>query len=126
MEKVYKLDIDGMTVNFPDKLNKLIKSVIKSMDKYEFNNVGSEIYNFVWENFCDSYIEMSKFSLDQISTKSTLYYCLKNIVKLLHPFMPFVTEEIYNNLPFKDNETIMLSKYPEYNSNLIFEETKNL
>lgn len=106
------------------KLNKLIKSVIKSMDKYEFNNVGSEIYNFVWENFCDSYIEMSKFSLDQISTKSTLYYCLKNIVKLLHPFMPFVTEEIYNNLPFKDNETIMLSKYPEYNSNLIFEEEK--
>ena len=84
------------------KYENTIKEVIKYMDKYEFNNVSSVLYSFIWDDFCDNYIEMSKFSSDTLSTKSTLYYVLTGILKMLHPFMPFVTEEIYQNLPLKN------------------------
>ncbi len=103
------------------KLNKTIKEVIKYMDKYEFNNVGTTLYSFIWNDFCDTYIEFAKFSLDLNSTKSTLYYVISSIIKMLHPFMPYVTDEIYDKLPFKDSENIMISEYPKYNKKLIFE-----
>ncbi len=95
------------------------------MDKYEFNNVSSVLYSFIWDDFCDNYIEMSKFSSDTLSTKSTLYYVLTGILKMLHPFMPFVTEEIYQNLPFKECESIMVSDYPKYDKELVFEDDYN-
>ncbi len=104
------------------KLNQTIKNVTKAMEKYDFNIAGSTIYSFIWEDFCDCYIEMAKFSSEEISTKSTLYYCLLNILKLLHPFMPYVTEEIYSTLPFKEEESIMITSYPTYNNKLIFKE----
>ena len=102
------------------KYHKLVKNVTKHMEKYEFNIVGAEIYDFVWNTFCDNYIEMAKYSIDTISTKSTLCEILSGILKLLHPFMPFVTEEIYSMLPVKDAESIMISSYPKYNNNYIF------
>ena len=74
------------------KYEKLVKSVTKHMDKYEFNLAGSEIYDFTWNSFCDSYIEMAKYSIEKESTKSTLCFILTGILQLLHPFMPFVTE----------------------------------
>ena len=104
------------------KYENTIKEVIKYMDKYEFNNVSSVLYSFIWDDFCDNYIEMSKFSSDTLSTKSTLYYVLTGILKMLHPFMPFVTEEIYQNLPFKECESIMVSDYPKYDKELVFED----
>ena len=104
------------------KYEKVVKDVRRYMDKYEFNNVGSIIYSFVWNDFCDNYIEMAKFSSDTDATKSTLYYVLMGIIKMLHPFMPYVTEEIYQNLPFKDNDSIMISTYPKYDLNLGFEQ----
>ena len=107
------------------KYENTIKEVIKYMDKYEFNNVSSVLYSFIWDDFCDNYIEMSKFSSDTISTKSTLYYVLTGILKMLHPFMPFVTEEIYQNLPFKECESIMVSDYPKYDKELVFEDDYN-
>ncbi len=103
------------------KLNKVIKSVTKSMEKYEFNNAGNLLYSFIWEDFCDSYIEMSKFSLDKVSTKSTLIYVISSILKMLHPFMPYVTDEIYDMLPIKDAENIMISSYPVVNKDFNFE-----
>ena len=103
------------------KYHKLLKNVTKHMDKYEFNIVGSEIYDFTWNTFCDYYIEMAKYSIDTISTKSTLCEVLTGILKLLHPFMPFVTEEIYGMLPVKDSKSIMISSYPKYNKKFIFE-----
>ena len=106
------------------KLNKLIKKVRKHMDKYEFNVVGTEIYNFVWNDFCDWYIELSKGNMDD-TTKSTLIYVLTNILKIMHPFMPYVTEEIYSMLPIKD-ESIMISSYPVYNKELVFKEEEAL
>lgn len=102
------------------KLNKTIKQVRKYMDKYEFNNVGAILYSFIWDDFCDSYIEMSKFSNDSNATKSTLYYVLMSIIKMLHPFMPYVTDEIYRTLPFKDAENIMISAYPKYNAKQVY------
>ena len=103
------------------KYNKTLKSVIKHMDKYDFNIVGSELYNFVYDDFCSNYIEMAKYSIDTESTKSTLCYVLTGILKMLHPFMPFVTEEIYSMSPIKDEDSIMISKYPVYDKKFIFE-----
>ena len=103
------------------KFEKMLKSVIKHMDKYEFNLAGSEIYDFTWNYFCDYYIEMAKYSIDSEETKSTLCYILTGILKILHPFMPFVTEEIYSMLPVKDAESIMISEYPKYFKKYIFE-----
>ena len=103
------------------KFEKTLKAVSKHIDKYEFNLAGSEIYDFVWNYFCDYYIEMAKYSLDTDSTKSTLCYILTGILKILHPFMPFVTEEIYQMLPVKDSDSIMISEYPKYSKKYIFE-----
>ena len=102
------------------KYENTILSVKKFMDKYEFNNAGAMLYEFVWNYFCDSYIEMSKFSSDCISTKSTLCFILTGILKMLQPFMPFVTDEIYSMLPIKDAEDIMVSSYPSYDKKLVF------
>lgn len=104
-----------------NKLNKVIDKVTKSMDKYEFNNVGSVLYSFIWDDFCDSYIEMCKFSLDKVSTKSTLCYTISAILRMIHPFMPYVTDEIYNMLPIKDSESIVISSYPTVNKEFSFD-----
>ena len=103
------------------RYEKVILDVRKYMDKYEFNNVGSCLYSFIWNDFCDNYIEMAKFSSDKVGTKSTLYVVLSGIIKMMHPFMPYVTEEIYQNLPFKDSSSIMISSYPKYDCNLVYE-----
>ena len=104
------------------KFEKTIHEVKKFMDKYQFNNAGASIYEFTWNYFCDYYIEMAKYSIDDETTKSVLCFVLTGILKLLHPFMPYVTEEIYQMLPVKDNESIMISEYPKYTKKLIFEE----
>ena len=103
------------------KLNETIKKVTKTMDKYDFNNTGSELYSFIWEDFCDKYIEMSKFS-DSYATKNTLLYVLTSILKMMHPFMPFVTEEIYSNLPVKEKELLIFDSYPKYNKKQVYPE----
>jgi len=105
--------------------NELIKSVIRSMDKYNFHNVGNELYTFIWESFCDWYIELTKTNMTQ-TTKTVLLETLTDILKLLHPFMPYVTEEIYQMLPIKDAESIMISSYPIYNKKEIYKEESTL
>ena len=100
------------------KMNRLIENITKHMEKYEFNIVGSELYSFIWNDFCDWYIELSKSDMSN-TNKSVLLLVLTNILKMLHPFMPFVTEEIYMMLPIKDSDSIMISNYPTIN-NYIF------
>ena len=111
------------------KTNLTIKEVRKSMDKYDFNIVGSTLYSFIWNDFCDKYIELSKFNQSK-TTKSVLLKVLTDIIKMMHPFMPYVTEEIYEKLPIKDKESIMISEYPIYNKKEIFiketEEVNNI
>ena len=106
------------------KLNETIKEVTNSMEKYEFNIVGSLLYNFIWNDFCDWYIELSKINMNNTS-KTILVKVLKAILKMLHPFMPYVTEEIYTKLPDTE-ESIMLSTYPEYNEKEVFSECKDM
>ena len=106
------------------KLNNTIQNVRTSMDKYDFNIVGSTLYSFIWNDFCDKYIELSKFSKTN-TTKSVLLKVLTNIIKMLHPFMPYVTEEIYQTLPFKDSDSITISSYPTFNSEEIFPSETN-
>ena len=103
-----------------NRLNDVIISVDENMDKYEFVNVGSELYNFIWDDFCSWYIELSKVHLnsdndqEKRATQETLVYVLNSIVRLLHPFMPFVTEEIYQSMPHLE-ETICIAKWPIVN-----------
>jgi len=103
-----------------NKLNNVINISRKHMEKYEFNVVGSELYSFIWDNFCDWYIELAKHNMNN-TTKSVLLKVLTDILKLLHPFMPFVTEEIYSMLPIKEAESIMISSYPTYNKDFEFD-----
>ena len=107
------------------KLNKTISEVKRSMDKYDFNIVGNTLYSFIWNDFCDKYIELSKFNPNK-TTKSVLIRVLTDILKMMHPFMPYVTEEIYGKLPIKDAESIMISKYPTYNELEVFNDDEIL
>ena len=102
-----------------NRLNEVISKVRNHMEKYEFNVVGTELYNFIWDDFCSWYIELSKFNNNN-TTKTVLLTVLTDILKLLHPFMPFVTEEIYLMLPIHD-ESIMISSYPKYKEEFRFE-----
>jgi len=108
------------------EFNKLTASVTASLDKYEVGVALSSIYDFTWDIFCDWYIELCKARLNDkesegnIIAQNVLAFVLTGILKLLHPFMPFITEEIYQALPHSD-ESIMISKYPAYDEALVFE-----
>ena len=124
LEDFKKSDKHKTNLTYLDKwilsrCNKVIKDVTLNMEKYEFNNVASSLYSFIWDDFCDNYIELSKASLNSNVTKTVLLEVLTNILKMLHPFMPYVTEEIYQMLPI-NTESIMISDYPKYNEKEIF------
>lgn len=115
--------LDPQSLNAVDKwilsrMNTVIDHVTMNMDRYEFAMVGNELYSFVWDDFCSWYIELSKANLYSenrnivASTKAVLLTVLTNICKLLHPFMPFVTEEIYQSLPH-DKESINVETWPD-------------
>ena len=129
IEGLEKITLDNLKPEDKWILTKFMKCVHttkKFMDKYEFNNAGATIYDFVWSSFCDNYIEMAKYSIDSEVTKSILCYVLTGILKLLQPFMPYVTDEIYNMLPIKDAEDIMISEYPKYSKKYIFEDEEKV
>lgn len=104
-----------------NKLNKTIETVRKHMEKYDFHVVGTELYSFIWNDFCDWYIELSKVEPND-NTKETLLFVLTNVLKMLHPFMPYVTEEIYLMLPVHD-ESIMISRYPLTDEKFVFNDS---
>ncbi len=105
------------------RAQKVIKEVKASIEEYRFNDTASTLYAFIWHEFCDWYLEIIKPNLygkvdtfDNDATKSALYRTLTDILKLLHPVMPFVTEEIYQRLPGRDQiESIMISDFPVFN-----------
>lgn len=107
------------------KLNKLIKDVCINLDNYNLGVAIDNIYEFIWNEFCDWYVEMVKPRLydKENKTRMTAQYVLEKVLsdslKLLHPFMPFLTEKIYKNLP-KIEKSIMISEYPKYNNNDIY------
>ncbi|EKN65874.1 valyl-tRNA synthetase [Neobacillus bataviensis LMG 21833] len=131
------MNMDGMTYEEIDfsgeksvadkwiltRLNETIEHVTKLSERYEFGEVGRALYNFIWDDFCDWYIEMAKLPLygeDEAAKKTTrsiLAYVLDNTMRLLHPFMPFITEEIWQNLPH-EGESITTSAWPVVNPEL--------
>ena len=96
------------------RFNKTAKEVNDCLEKFELGVAAQKLYDFIWDEFCDWYIEFSKISGD----KNVLLWTIKNILALLHPFMPFITEEIWQSFPH-EGETLMLCKYPECDENLI-------
>ena len=107
--------------------NTLAKDVTDNMDKFELGIAVQKVYDFIWDEFCDWYIEMVKPRLynDEDKTKAAALWTLKtvliNALKLLHPYMPFITEEIFCNVQ-NEEESIMISKWPEYKDEWNFEE----
>lgn len=108
------------------KYNDLVKAVTENIDKYELGLAVQKLYDFIWDNFCDWYIEIVKPRLqnkDDVqaneNAQKVLCYVLSNTMKLLHPFMPFITETIWQALPH-EGESIMISKWPEYSEELNF------
>ena len=105
------------------RLNSTAVLVNKKFEVYELNDVCELLYKFFWHEFCDWYIELSKPLLNDdkasAETKYVLCYVHREFLKLLHPVAPFVTEKLYQSSPLKDGETVMLSKYPEGDLNLV-------
>ncbi|API90678.1 valine--tRNA ligase [Virgibacillus pantothenticus] len=100
------------------RLNETIEHVTRNNDKYEFGEAGRHLYNFIWDELCDWYIEMAKLPLygddeaEKQTTRSVLVYVLDQTMRMLHPFMPFITEEIWQQLPHQ-GESITVAKWPE-------------
>ena len=107
------------------KLNTLVREVNENIDKYELGIAANKIYDFIWDTYCDWYIELTKPRLNgadeaaRLSAQKVLLYVLTETLKLLHPFMPFITEEIWQALPH-EGEALMIERYPEFSPELDF------
>lgn len=126
-------DLDSFELENKDKwilsrLQKAIDDTTKKLKEYRFDEASQTIYKFYWNEFCDWYIEISKFDLKDESKKektiAVLLYVLEESMAMIHPFMPFITEEIYSNLPKHniDSKALMIREYPKANSKYIFED----
>ena len=126
-------DLDNYSLENKDKwilsrLQKAIDDTAKKLKEYRFDEASQTIYKFYWNEFCDWYIEISKFDLKDESKKektiAVLLYVLEESMAMIHPFMPFITEEIYSNLPKHniDSKALMIREYPKANNKYIFED----
>ena len=109
------------------KLNTLVKEVTENLDSYEIGVASAKVYDFIWDTFCDWYIELTKTRLNgedeeaKLVAQNVLCYVLINLLKMLHPFMPFITEEIWQALPrMEEGDYLMTSQWPEYQDALNF------
>ncbi len=107
------------------KTNRLVEEITENIENFEISIASQKIYEFIWDVVCDWYIEISKIRLgkddeDSVNAQKVLVYVMSVMLKLLHPFMPFITEEIYSAIPHED-ESIMISSWPEYEQQLNFE-----
>ena len=120
-----KLEIEDKWIL--SKLNDTVKEVCENMDSFELGVAAGKIYDFIWDSFCDWYIELTKPRLNgedeesKIGTQKVLLYVLTEILKLVHPFMPFISEEIWQALPH-EGEALMAACYPEFKPELSFPE----
>ncbi|MBR3474864.1 MAG: valine--tRNA ligase [Oscillospiraceae bacterium] len=120
-----KLEIEDKWIL--SKLNDTVKEVNENMDSFELGVAAGKIYDFIWDSFCDWYIELTKPRLNgedeasRLSAQKVLLYVLTEILKLVHPFMPFISEEIWQALPH-EGEALMVERYPEFKSELSFPE----
>lgn len=131
LEGEEKLDeeIDLSKLSLIDKyiltrLEKTITNVTINMEKYDFANASTHLYNFVYDDFTSWYLELSKVTMNH-ETKKVLLKVLKSIILMIYPYTPFIAEEIYLNLPYH-GESICLEKYPEYEEKYVFEESEKI
>ncbi|MFZ5969009.1 MAG: valine--tRNA ligase [Bacillota bacterium] len=109
------------------RMNGVIQEVTENLEKFELGMAVQKVYDFIWSEYCDWYIELVKprlYGEDEATKKTALYVLtevLENILKLLHPFMPFITEEIWQHLPTTKDESVMISQWPKYDADLTFE-----
>ena len=135
------MNLDGLTTESIDlkgqknvadewiltRLNETIAQVNRHSERYDYGEVGRYLYNFIWDDFCDWYIEMAKIPLygedeqAKLTTRSILVYVLDQILRMLHPFMPFVTEEIWQHIPH-EGESITQASWPKVNEELTNEQ----
>jgi valyl-tRNA synthetase len=113
----FKGDLSTIDKWIFSRLQQVKSSIKKHQDDYRLDLVAQELYEFVWHDYCDWYLELSKSSVENDNTKYTLITVLDEILKLLHPIIPFITEEIFAT--FKDEKTLMEQNYPQVNKNLI-------
>ena len=115
------------------KLNRLVKEVTENLDSFEIGVASAKVYDFIWDTYCDWYIELTKTRLNgtdedaKLTAQNVLCYVLVTLLKLLHPFMPFITEEIYQALPKCDgaSDILMVAQWPEYTEALNFPAEEN-
>ena len=115
------------------KLNRLVKEVTENLDSFEIGVASAKVYDFIWDTYCDWYIELTKTRLNgtdeaaKLTAQNVLCYVLVTLLKLLHPFMPFITEEIYQALPKCDgaSDILMMAQWPEYTEALNFPAEEN-
>ncbi len=113
IKKINKNKLSAADKKILKDLNKTIEETDKRIEKYEFGKAAHKLYDFFWHQFCDKYLEASKEQNTE-ETKKVLLYVLSSSLKLLHPFIPFVTEEIYQNLPIKGKkQCIMIEEWPK-------------
>ena len=98
-------------IEWTEKLDETATHVTSQIEKYNFDEAANYLYKFIWHEIADKYIEETK-DKDDRETKDTLAYLLINSLKLLHPFMPFVTEEIYSKLAVKDKKLLLVEEWP--------------
>ncbi len=109
------------------RFNETAKKVNDALSAYKFNEAASAIYQFIWHEFCDYYIEMSKVHMNDeysYSIRYTLLEVFEATMRLLHPFVPFLTEELWQNMPNKKGESIMVAPYPKFSSKDVSDETE--
>ena len=115
-----------------NRFNNVTAAVTENLEKFELGMAVSKLYDFIWDDFCDWYIELAKIRMNSAdeesadSARRVLVWTMSNTLKLLHPFMPYITEEIWQTLPH-DGEALIVAKWPEYDEALSFpQEVKNL
>ena len=108
--EILNLNLSNEDREILEKLEQTKKSVSKDIDEYNFGQALHTLYDFIWHDFADKYIEYSKNS-SSTETLNTLYFILYTVLKLLHPFMPFITEEIWKNLPNNENKMLIIEKW---------------
>ena len=115
-----------------NRFNNVTAAVTENLEKFELGMAVSKLYDFIWDDFCDWYIELAKIRMNGAdeesadSARRVLVWTMSNTLKLLHPFMPYITEEIWQTLPH-DGEALIVAKWPEYDEALSFpQEAKNL
>ncbi|MGM9813882.1 MAG: valine--tRNA ligase [Candidatus Enteromonas sp.] len=121
--KLEKKDLGTLERYILTRLEKTIKKVTTKMDAYEFGAASTALYDFVYDDFCSYYLEMSKVSLSdpskEASVKQTLYFVAKSLILMIFPYCPFIGEELYLSLP-GHKDSAMLESYPTYDKNLVF------